>query len=137
MSMSNEERLRQVNEDMGLFNRHVGLIAEAVGRGTCRLRCEIRPEHLNPRGTVHGGMSATMLDVAGGVAAIYAGDEPRPVVTQSADAHYLRPLTGSVMIAEGTVIKAGRHTCLARADLFDDQGRLCCTGEIDLYYLDA
>ena len=41
MSMSNEERLRQVNENMGPFNRHVGLIAEAVGRGTCRLRCDI------------------------------------------------------------------------------------------------
>ena len=136
MSMDNEERLRQVNERMGPFNRYVGLRAEAVGRGTCRLCCKIRPEHLNPRGTVHGGMSATMLDVAGGIAAIYAGDEPRQVVTQSADAHYLRPLTGSVMIAEGRVIRAGRHTCLARADLYDDQGRLCCTGDLELFYLD-
>ena len=34
MSMSNEERLRQVNENMGPFNRHVGLIAEAFLRGS-------------------------------------------------------------------------------------------------------
>ena len=115
MSMDNAQRLRQVNENLGPFNRHVGLRAEAVGRGTCRLICEIRQEHLNPRGTVHGGMNATMLDVAGGIAAIYAGDEPRQVVTQSSDAHYLRPLTGTMIIAEGRVIRAGRHTCLARA----------------------
>ena len=115
MSMENAERLRQVNENLGPFNRHVGLRAEAVGRGTCRLICEIRPEHLNPRGTVHGGMSATMLDVAGGIAAIY---------------------TGTMIIAEGRVIRAGRHTCLARADLYDDQGRLCCTGDLELFYLE-
>ena len=136
MSMDDAERLRMVNEHLGPFNRHVGLRAEAVGRGTCRLICKIRPEHLNPRGTVHGGMSATMLDVAGGIAAIYAGDEPRQVVTQSSDAHYLRPLTGTVIHAEGRVIRAGRHTCLARADLYDDQGRLCCTGDLELFYLE-
>ena len=58
------------------------------------------------------------------------------MVTQSSDAHYLRPLTGSMMIAEGRVIRAGRHTCLARADLYDDQGRLCCTGDLELFYLE-
>ena len=77
-----------------------------------------------------------MLDVAGGISAAYAGDEPRRVVTQSSDIHYLRPLTGSVMIAEGRVIRAGRHTCLSRVDLFDDQGRLCCTGDLELFYLE-
>ena len=136
MREGREDWLRQVNENGGGFNKLVGLQAEAVGQGWCRLICDIRPEHCNPRGTVHGGMSGTMLDVAGGVAAIYAGEEPRPVVTQSASAHYLRPLTGTRMVAEGQVIKAGHRTCLARADLYDDQGRLCCTGELELFYMD-
>ena len=136
MKESNAAWVARVNEDMGPFNRYVGLRCEAVGQGWSRVVCEIRPELCNPWGAVHGGMSATIMDVAGGIAAIYAGDEPRQVVTQSSDAHYLRPLTGTMIIAEGRVIRAGRHTCLARADLYDDQGRLCCTGDLELFYLE-
>ena len=136
MSENREDWVREVNEDMGPFNRHVGLRAEAVGPGWCRVVCELRPEHCNPRGSVHGGMCATLADVAGGIAAIYASGEWRPMVTRSMDLHYLYPLTGSRMIAEGRVIRAGRKTCLARADLYVDQDRLCCTGDLELIYLD-
>jgi uncharacterized protein (TIGR00369 family) len=136
MNEPREDWLQKVNEGLGPFNRLVGLRCEAVAQGWCRVVCEIRLEHCNPKGAVHGGMSATLLDVAGGVAAIYASGEARPMVTQSASLHYLRPLMGSLMRAEGRVIKAGRHVCLVRAELFDDQGRLCCTGEIELFYTD-
>ena len=136
MNDNNEAWVRQVNEGMGPFNELVGLRAEAVGQGWCRIVCEIEPRHCNPQGKVHGGMSATLMDVAGGVAAIYASGEPRPIVTQSATAHYLRPLAGSRMVAEGQALKAGRRTCFTRVELRDDQGRLCCTGEVELFYLD-
>lgn len=136
MEESREDWVRQVNEDMGPFNRFVGLRAEAVAKGWCRIVCRVRPEHCNPRGAVHGGMSATILDVAGGVAAIYASGEARPMVTRSADLHYLRPLTGAKMIAEGRVVKAGRRTCLARVELSDEEGNLCCAGDLELFYLD-
>ena len=136
MDENRSEWVRRINEELGPFNRLVGLRAEAVEQGRSRIVCEIRPELCNPRGAVHGGMSATLMDVAAGVAAIYASGEYRPMVTQSASVHYLRPLAGSLMAAEGRVIKAGRHTCLARVDVFDDQDRLCCTGDLELFYLD-
>ena len=137
MEAKYEEWVRQANEDLGPFNRLVGLRVDGVTPGRSRVVCPIRPELCNPRGSVHGGMSATLLDVAAGIAAIYASGEPRPMVTQSASVHYLRPLTGSLMRAEGQVIKAGRKTCLVRADLFDDQQRRCCTGDLELFYLDG
>ncbi len=137
MDESREEWVRQVNRGSGdSFNHLVGLRAEAVGQGWCRVLCEIRPELCNPRGLVHGGMSATLMDVAGGIAAIYASGQRRPIVTQCASFHYLRPLGGSLMRAEGRSLKAGRHTCLARVEVFDDQDRLCCTGELEIFYLD-
>lgn len=136
MKESKEAWVRRVNEDMGPFNRLVGLQAEAVGQGWCRIVCDIEERHGNPRGSVHGGMSATIMDTAGGVAAIYAFEEPRPVVTQSVTIHYLRPLAGSRMVAEGQVVKAGHRTCLTRVELKDDQGRLCCTGDMEMFYID-
>ena len=136
MSENREDWVREINESPAPFNRYVGLRAEAVGVGWCRLACDIRPEHCNPRGAVHGGMCATLADVAGGIAAIYASGERRPMVTRSMDLHYLYPLTGGRMTAEGRVVRAGRKTCLARVEVFDDQNRLCCTGDLELYYLD-
>lgn len=137
MNESREDWVRQVNGDEGTFNRLVGLRCEAVGQGWSRVICEIRPELCNPRGQVHGGMSATLMDVAGGIAAIFASGAWRPIVTQCASFHYLRPLTGSLMRAEGRVLKAGRHTCLSRVELRDDQDLLCCTGELEIFYLDV
>ena len=136
MRESNERWLQQVNENLGPFNRLVGLQSEAVGQGWCRVSCPIREELTNPRGAVHGGMSATLMDVAAGISAIYASGEPRPMVTQSMSCHYLRPLTGSQMVAEGLAVKAGHRTCLVRVDVQDDEGHLCCTGEVELFYLD-
>lgn len=136
MNGNREDWVRAVNERDVPFNQLVGLRAEEVAQGRCRVVCDIRPEHCNPRGTVHGGMSATLADVAGGICAIYASGEARPMVTQSMTLHYLRPLEGSRMIAEGQVIKAGRKTCLTRVEIRDDEGRLCCTGDLELFYLD-
>ncbi len=136
MNGNREDWVRAVNERDVPFNHLVGLRAEEVAQGRCRVVCDIRPEHCNPRGTVHGGMSATLADVAGGICAIYASGEARPMVTQSMTLHYLRPLEGSRMIAEGQVIKAGRKTCLTRVEIRDDEGRLCCTGDLELFYLD-
>lgn len=136
MSESREDWIRQINEGLGPFNRLVGLRAEAVAKGWCRVVCDILPEHCNPRGSVHGGMIATLADVAGGIAAIYASGEPRPMVTQSAVLHYLRPLEGRRMTAEGQVVKAGRRTCLSRVEIRDEEERLCCTGDLELFYLD-
>ena len=136
MNGNREDWVRAVNERDVPFNQLVGLRAEEVTQGRCRVVCDIRPEHCNPRGTVHGGMSATLADVAGGICAIYASGEARPMVTQSMTLHYLRPLGGSRMVAEGQVIKAGKKTCLARVEIRDDQERLCCTGDLELFYLD-
>ena len=121
---------------MGPFNRYVGLRCEAVGQGWSRVVCEIRPELCNPWGAVHGGMSTTIMDVAGGIAAIYASGEARPMVTQSAEIHYLRPLTGTGMIAEGSVVKAGKRTCLVRVELYDAERRVCRVGDLSLFYTD-
>ena len=136
MNGNREDWVREINGDLGSFNQLVGLRAEAVGQGWCRVVCQIREELCNPRGAVHGGMSATLADVAGGIAAIYASGEKRPMVTQSMSLHYLRPLTGTKMIAEGRALKAGRKTCLARVDIRDEEEQLCCTGDLELFYLD-
>jgi uncharacterized protein (TIGR00369 family) len=84
-------------------------------------------EHLyNPIGSVHGGVYATLADTATGCAVHTT--LPKGVAYTSLDLsiRYLRPIsagTGPIRCV-GTVIKRGRRTVLAQAELYDAADRL-------------
>lgn len=59
-------------------------------------------------GTIHGGVAATLVDTAGGVAQRTAFEDPLSggVATVNLNANYLRPATGD-LTAEATVVRSG------------------------------
>ena len=84
---------------------------------------------------LHGGAINALMDTVGGFTASVAHGELRYVVTRSADVHYVRPLMGSRMDVRCEVIKAGKQTCLVRAEALDDEGRLCTEGLLEFFYV--
>ena len=46
----------------GTFLDHVGGIEESRGADGVVIRLTVRPEHVNPNGTAHGGLILTLLD---------------------------------------------------------------------------
>src|SRR3954452_15919973 len=52
----------------GGFAGRLGMVAGKVTEGTARLAMDATDEHLNPAGTVHGGVLATLVDTAMGTA---------------------------------------------------------------------
>lgn len=46
----------------GTFLGHVGGIEESRGAEGSVIRVTVRPEHVNPNGTAHGGLILTLLD---------------------------------------------------------------------------
>ena len=113
-----------------------GLILDTVETGETTGHCLLNPSLLNPYGFAHGGAIDTVMDTLGGITASGAGDPPRYVVTRSTDVHYLRPVLGGVMRGRATAIKAGKQTCLIRAEVFDEEERLCAEGLLEFVYLD-
>ena len=86
--------------------------------------------HLNPGGTVHGGVAATLLDSCMGLAVRTM--LPRGVVSTTLEfkISFLRPVmpdTG-VLCAEGKVIAAGRRIGTAEGWLRDPEGKLLVHG---------
>ena len=76
----------------------LGFEAEVAPPGSARLRAEVRAEHLNQHGTVHGGFVFALADTALAVAANSHGPE---AVAIAASIHYTRPArVGDVLIAE-------------------------------------
>ena len=72
-------------------------------------------EHLNPHGTVHGGLLATMLDAAMGEAVAEAGGE-RPV-TVALTVTYLEPGRPGRLEATARVRKRGKRLMVVEAEV--------------------
>ena len=119
------------------FTRYCGLEFTEVGDEKCVISCPLRPEHLNPSGVAHGGLIATLTDVAAGMMALQADGWHHNVVTQSCDIHYLRPGTGALLYAESRVVRRGRRVCVVQVECFGDGAALCATAIYEIAYLDG
>jgi len=79
---------------------------------------DARDEHLNPHGSVHGGLLATMLDVAMGNAVAEAGGE-RPV-TVALSITYLEPGQRGRLSATAQVRKRGKRLIIVEGEVQQD-----------------
>lgn len=119
------------------FTGYCGIRIDEAADGVCRAHLELREHHLNPRGTAHGGLLSTLMDVTAGTAAIVAFDPPRWAVTQSAEAHYLRPARGARLNAEARTVKAGRSVAFVQVEVRDETGSLVTAGSFEMFYVDG
>ena len=86
--------------------------------------------HLNPAGTVHGGLAATMLDSCMGLAIHSTLDKGVGSTTLEFKISLLRPITPETgpIKAEGVVLSCGRRVGTAEGRITDQQGRLLAHG---------
>ena len=104
-------------------------IAEAQN-GRVVVIAEPRDIHLNPAGTVHGGLAATMLDSCMGLAIQSTLEKGIGSTTLEFKISFVRPITPDTGLirAEGTVISRGRRVGTAEGRVTDSKGRLLVHG---------
>jgi uncharacterized protein (TIGR00369 family) len=115
----------------------LNMIAQTLGYDvteaeTGRVVVAIEPSdaHLNPYGTVHGGLAATLLDSAMGLAVQTTLEQGFAQTTVEFKISLMRPITpatGSIR-AEGRVLNHGRRIGTAEGRLTDGNGRLLAHG---------
>src|SRR5712671_6331349 len=103
-------------------------IAETLGyditeaeSGRVVVTAEPKDIHLNPDGTVHGGLAATMLDSCMGLAVRSTLDKGINSTTLEFKISFVRPITpqtGAIK-AEGKVINRGRRVGIAEGRVTD------------------
>jgi uncharacterized protein (TIGR00369 family) len=86
--------------------------------------------HLNPAGTVHGGLAATMLDSCMGLAIHSTLEKGVGSTTLEFKISLVRPITPETgpIKAEGVVLSCGRRVGTAEGRITDQQGRLLAHG---------
>lgn len=96
--------------------------------GFARLEMPVRPEHRNTVGFLHGGVIASLLDIAGAVSGSFGVSEEYVSVTINLNCNYLSPLRADTVVAEGELIRANKSLFFAEARLYDpEHKRLCAT----------
>ena len=86
--------------------------------------------HLNPAGTVHGGLAATLLDSCMGLAIQSTLEQGIGQTTIEFKISLIRPIipeTGPIT-AEGRVLNGGRRIGTAEGRITDSRGRLLAHG---------
>jgi uncharacterized protein (TIGR00369 family) len=104
-------------------------ITEA-GNGCVVVTANPKDIHLNPWGTVHGGLAATMLDSCMGLAIQSTLDKGVGSTTLEFKISFVRPITPETGLiqAKGTVISRGRRVGTAEGRVIDRGGRLLVHG---------
>ena len=108
----------------------LGYDVTEVERG--RVVVEVTPNrtHLNPAGTVHGGLAATLLDSCMGLAiqtTLENGLSSTTLEFKISLVRAITPQTG-VIRAEGVVLQRGRRVGTAEGRIVDSAGKLLATG---------
>lgn len=121
ITLSIEERhatVRRVSEGEHLLSR---LQMRDVEESAERLVIEMdnRPDLVNVRGALQGGLVATLIDIAAGRLADTVVGTDRDVTTTDMNVHFLAPIIRGPARAEATVVRAGRRLIVTSVDVFD------------------
>jgi uncharacterized protein (TIGR00369 family) len=94
----------------------VGAQPPEADDGEARVEVEVDERHLNPAGTVHGGLLATLVDTTMGAAVRSAVDGEVPATSQLTIT-YLRPGRPGPLVVTARVTKRGESLTMCEAEV--------------------
>ncbi len=102
----------------------IGLRFTAVSEGHATFELDAGPRHASPLGTVHGGILCDLADAAMGCAHASRLDDDESFTTLELKINFMKPVWEGRLVAEGSVIKAGRTVGLTECRVTDETGSL-------------
>jgi uncharacterized protein (TIGR00369 family) len=110
--------------------RTLGYDVTEAASGRVVVTAEPNDTHLNPAGTVHGGLAATLLDSCMGLAIWSTLEKGISQTTLEFKISLIRPITPETGLiqAVGIVLNRGRRIGIAEGRITDSNGRLLAHG---------
>ena len=99
--------------------RTLGAVLESVDSGTVTISCGFGEGLTQQHGLFHGGLVASLVDVACGYAALSVMPDDREVLTVEFTVHFLKPAKTDRVIAVGQVVQAGRTLTVCEGSVYD------------------
>lgn len=128
MTSDSEAQAVEVVSDPGC-QQMVGYQTQFDAAGTCRVTLDLAARHLNRHRILHGGMIATLMDVAcGHTAGRYFDPEGNAsVVTVALNLSYIASTSAGQVVATARNTGGGKSTAHVMGELHDAEGQLLAT----------
>ena len=98
-----------------------------------RATIEVRPDHLQPYGIVHGGVYAALAESLTSAATYNAvKDDDMVAMGMSNNTAFLRPITEGRIEAVGKARSQGKTTWVWDVDILDSEGRVCAVARVTI-----
>lgn len=110
------------------FNATLGFKVVRVWKDGITMEAAVRPELTNIFGTLHGGVTATLVDAAAGVALFGLLGGQRAVTTVELKVNYLNPAGDGKVRARSKIIKLGKTLAVFSVHVHDEHGKAVATG---------
>ncbi|MGQ9650674.1 MAG: PaaI family thioesterase [Phycisphaerae bacterium] len=110
------QRIRSSFSRQG-FLRHLGVEMIELQPGYCEMEVAFGEQLSQQHGYFHGGLVATVADVAAGYAAFSLTEWDGSMVTAEFKINFIAPAKGERLIARGSVIKPGRTLTVCQCDV--------------------
>ncbi len=107
--------------------RFLGIRLEDLKEGYARLAMEVEEKHLNSLGTLHGGVMATLNDVACGVAINTVLVPQATILSLDLRVEFIDTLSSGTVYCEGFLTQKKHTVAFAHSRLTDEKGRLLST----------
>ena len=130
-SMTGLELLRhESGDDHPSFRQLLGMRFDELDFGRVVMSMTTSAHMANPVGTVHGGVTATLLDSVMGGAVHTTLPAGTSYTTLAITVNYTRAAhtDGHRLVGTGTVVHAGRRTATAEGRVLDENGKLIAHG---------
>ena len=104
---------------------HLGIEVESVEPGRTVFAIDLAEPHMNGVGVVHGGVHATLIDTAMGIAIVSLGLR---AATSQMNVHYLEAVEGGRIRCRGRVVHRSGRTATAEGRVYDEDDDLIAIG---------
>lgn len=125
----NEDQLKELAyyfDEEVTFSKHIGAKVEEVEPGRSVVWIEIEEVHLNGAGTLHGGVYASLIDNAMGLAVLaLVGTR---TATIEMNVHFLGAVNEGRITCHSEVVHRTRRTATAESKVYDADGNLVAMG---------
>ena len=125
------EKYKEQRNNQGGFADLLGIKVTEVSEGFARGKLDVKAEHLNYMGIVHGGVSYSLSDSIAGAA---AGSMKQRIVTLNSSFDYLNPGENvDTLYAKAEVIKSGGKITVVQVEVTDQFNNIITNGKFTFY----
>jgi acyl-CoA thioesterase len=110
------------------FYKHLGIKLTGLSWGRSEARLVVSEKLTQDEGVAHGGVAASLVDSAVGLALCTMLCSQEPIATVELSVNFIASAKPGLLIARGRILHMGNHVAVGDAVITDRKGKLIARG---------